>query len=53
MFVFTRKRKIGREDVNNIIMHDESPVYFRESGNCFIFSIGPHVFVKDMFHSKP
>lgn len=53
MFVFTRERKIEREDVNNIIICDESPAYFRESGNCLIFSIGPHVLVKDVFHSKP
>lgn len=36
MFVFTRKIKIGRGDANNIIICDESPVYFRESGNCLI-----------------
>lgn len=41
MFVFTRERKIEKEDVNNIIICDESSVYFRESGNCLIFSIGP------------
>lgn len=29
MFVFTRKIKIGRGDANNIIICDESPVYFR------------------------
>lgn len=37
MFVFTRERKIEREDVNSIIIYDESPVYFRQSGNCLIF----------------
>lgn len=52
MFVFTRERKMERKDVNNIIICDESPVYFRDSGNCIIFSMGPHVLVKDVFHPK-